>query len=103
MTEAKRYRTLDEYYPFYLSEHGNSTSRRLHFIGTTIVVGLLVAAFVTRMWWLLAVALVSGYGFAWIGHFFFERNKPATFEHPWLSFLSDWRMWWQILTRKIPF
>ena len=103
MTTSKSYRSLDEFYAFYLSEHGNGTCRRLHVVGTTSALALLVAALVTQRWWLIALALASGYAFAWVGHFFFERNKPATFKYPWLSFLGDWRMWWQVLTRKIPF
>ena len=103
MNEIKSYHTLSEFYPFYLSEHSNRTSRRLHFIGTTLVIGLLIAALGAQMWWLIAIAFVQVYAFAWIGHFFFEHNKPATFVYPWLSFLGDWRMWWDILTGKIRF
>ena len=103
MNEAKSYRTLREFYPFYLSEHSHRTSRRLHFIGTTTALTLCITALVTQLWWLVAVALVQGYAFAWAGHFFFEHNKPATFVYPWLSFLSDGRMWWEILTGKIRF
>jgi hypothetical protein len=55
------------------------------------------------MWWLVAIAFVQGYAFAWVGHFFFEHNKPATFGYPCLSFLSDWFMWWEILTGKFRF
>lgn len=100
MSERK---TMAEFYPFYLSEHSNRSSRRLHFVGTSMVVLLVAAAIIWQAWWLLAVALVQAYAFAWIGHFFFERNRPATFQHPWLSFLGDWRMWWQMLTGKISF
>ena len=103
MNETMIYRTLKEFYPFYLSEHSNRVSRRLHFVGTSIALVLLITAFVTPMWWLVAVALVQGYAFAWTGHFFFEHNKPATFTYPWLSFLGDWRMWWEMLTGKIRF
>lgn len=99
----KTYRTLDDFYPFYLSEHSHRISRRLHFVGTTVVVALFLATVVTQVWWLLAVAFVQAYALAWIGHFFFEHNKPATFTYPWLSFLGDWRMWWQMVTGKIPF
>lgn len=97
------YRTLAEFYPFYLGEHSNRTCRRLHFVGTSTAVVLLVAAVATQIWWLIVVGLVQGYAFAWAGHFFFERNRPATFTYPWLSFQGDWRMWWEILTNKIPF
>lgn len=103
MSETKAYRTLSEFYPFYLSEHSNRTSRRLHFVGTTTALALLVTAFATQMWWLVAVAFAQVYAFAWVGHFFFEHNKPATFVFPWLSFLGDWRMWWEILSGKIRF
>ena len=103
MKQAKTYRTFDEFYPFYLSEHANRSSRRLHFVGTTTALALLIIAFVTQSGWLVAVALVQGYAFAWAGHFFFEHNTPATFKYPWLSFLGDWRMWWDILSGKIRF
>jgi hypothetical protein len=103
MSEQKPYRTFDDFYPFYLSEHGNRTSRRLHFAGTSIAVALLVAAVCTRKWWFIGAALVQGYAFAWIGHFFFEHNKPATFKYPWFSFRGDWRLWWEILTGRVRF
>jgi hypothetical protein len=103
VNEAKVYRTFKEFYPFYLSEHANRISRRLHFVGTSIALVLLLSASITSMWWLVAVAFVQGYAFAWVGHFFFEHNKPATFIYPWLSFLGDWRMWWDMLTGKIRF
>jgi hypothetical protein len=103
MNGLKPYRTLNEFYPLYLSEHTNGTSRRLHFLGSTIALVLLVTAFITHTWWSLAIALVQGYAFAWIGHFFFEHNKPATSTDPWLSFLGDFRLWWEMLAGKIPF
>jgi hypothetical protein len=96
-----KYKTLKEFYPFYLGEHSNRTCRRLHFVGTSLGLLLFVTALVTQVWWLIAAALVTGYGFAWVGHFYFEHNKPATFKHPWLSYLGDWKMWWQMLTGKI--
>lgn len=103
MNQARTYRTLGEFYPFYLSEHTNRTSRRLHFVGTSLALVLLIAAVVMQSWWLIALGLVQGYAFAWAGHYFFEHNRPATFLYPWFSFLSDWRMWWQILTGRIRF
>ncbi len=103
MNEKKIYHTLSEFYPFYLNEHTNRISRRLHFTGTSIALALLVMAFIFSKWWLVLLALIQGYAFAWGGHFCFEHNKPATFKYPWFSFLSDWRMWWEILTGKIRF
>lgn len=103
MTPEPRIRTFADFYPFYLSEHANRVSRRLHFVGTSIALALLIAALLTQVWWLILVALVQGYAFAWVGHFFFEHNRPATFKYPFFSFVGDWRMWWDIVTGKIPF
>ena len=98
-----RFATFREFYPFYLSEHRNPTCRKLHFAGTTLVLVFIATAIVTRnAWWLLAVPL-AGYGFAWVGHFAFEKNRPATFTYPGWSFMGDWVMYWQLATRKIPF
>jgi hypothetical protein len=96
------FRTFGDFYPYYLGEHANQTCRRLHFIGTSIAVVLILASVLTQRWWLLAVAILEGYAFAWVGHFFFEHNKPATFKHPWYSLMGDWRLWWDIVTRRIP-
>jgi len=76
---------------------------RLHFVGSSAALALLVAALATELWWLVAIALVEGYAFAWVGHFFFERNRPATFKYPLLSFMGDWRLWWDIVSGRIPF
>lgn len=98
---TKDYKTLDEFYPYYLQEHSNRTCRRLHFAGTTLALVLIAVAVVTQTWWLIAVAFVQGYVWAWVGHFIYEHNKPATFKYPWLSFRGDWRMWKDMLTGKI--
>jgi hypothetical protein len=100
---SERYESFREFYPFYLSEHANPTCRRLHFVGTTLVIAFLATAFLTRNAWWLVGALVAGYGFAWIGHFFFEHNRPATFTYPVYSFIGDWVMFKDLLTGKIRF
>ena len=98
-----QFASLHEFYPYYLSEHANSTCRRLHFVGTSLVIGCLVMlARSGNPWWGLG-ALLSGYGFAWVGHFFFEKNRPATFQYPFYSFVSDWIMYKDMLTGKIRF
>lgn len=97
------YASFREFYPYYLSEHRNPTCRKLHFAGTTLVLLLLAAAIVMRSAWLLLLIPVAGYGFAWFGHFVFEKNRPATFKHPLYSFLGDWVMYWQLATGKIAF
>ncbi|MFC3146397.1 Mpo1-like protein [Piscinibacterium candidicorallinum] len=99
----QRYTSFAEFYPFYLSEHSNRTCRRLHFVGSSLA--LLIAA--AGLWRgqpiYLLYALLCGYAFAWIGHFGFEKNKPASFKQPLYSFMGDWRMWFQILTGQIKF
>jgi hypothetical protein len=100
---STRYQSFREFYPFYLSEHSNPACRRLHFAGTTLVIACLVAALVMRNAWWLAAALVAGYGFAWVGHYFFEHNRPATFTYPLYSFMGDWVMYKDLLTRRIRF
>ena len=99
----KQFASFREFYPFYLAEHANRTCRRLHVVGSTLVIACIVALAITRNLWWLAAALVCGYGFAWIGHFFFEHNKPATFRHPVYSFVGDWVMYAQVMTGRIPF
>jgi hypothetical protein len=96
----QRFRTFADFYPFYLGEHTNPMCRRLHFIGTSLAAVLLAAALITQHWWLILLALVVGYAFAWVGHFFFEHNRPATFPYPLFSFMCDLRMWWGMLTRR---
>ena len=96
-----RFASFREFYPFYLEEHSNRISRRLHFIGSCGVLALLATALLTgNGWWALG-ALFCGYGFAWVGHFFFEKNRPATFKHPFYSFAGDWVMFKDILTGKV--
>ncbi|MBV6659764.1 DUF962 domain-containing protein [Pseudomonas yamanorum] len=103
MKRALNHSDSRDFYAFYLSEHSNRTSRRLHFMGSTIAISLVGATLFTGNGWLCALALIQAYGFAWVGHFFYEKNRPATFKHPIKSFISDWRMWWDTLTGKIPF
>ena len=98
-----RYSTFTDFYPFYLSEHSNRTCRRLHFAGTSLGLACFATAIAMQnAWWLLA-GLVAGYAFAWVGHFFFEHNRPATFTYPFYSFLGDWVMWKDMLSGRIKF
>lgn len=99
----KRYQSFREFYPFYLSEHRNTTCRRLHFVGSLGALAALTLAVIWRDWRLVLLALVIGYGFAWVGHFFFEKNRPATFQYPLYSFIGDWRMFFDMLTGRQPF
>ncbi|REL29868.1 DUF962 domain-containing protein [Thalassotalea euphylliae] len=100
MATPKKYQSFEEFYPFYLSQHQNKICRGLHYIGSAVALALLALAFVKQTWWLVLLALVSGYAFAWVGHFFFEKNRPATFTYPWYSFIGDWRMLKEFLTNR---
>jgi hypothetical protein len=97
------YKTFRDFYPHYLGEHRHPACRTLHFIGSWLVLGALAMALSTgNAWWYLAMPL-AGYGFAWTGHFFFEKNRPASFRYPLYSFAGDWLMFFQLMTGKIPF
>ena len=90
-----------EFYPFYLSEHADVRSRRMHFAGTTLILFLMAIAFVGGNWNWLWLIPIAGYGFAWIGHFVFEKNRPATFKHPFYSLLGDWVMYFDVLRGRV--
>lgn len=89
-----------KFYPYYLSEHANRTSRRLHFIGTFLVIITFCYLVITQNWKQLWVIPIVGYGFAWVGHFFFEKNRPATFKQPIYSLIGDFKMFFEILFGK---
>lgn len=95
------FKSFSDFYPFYLREHSNITCRKLHFIGTCGVIALLLLFFFTGNLMILAVIPFMGYGFAWVGHFVFEKNRPATFKYPFYSLMGDFRMFWDILTGKV--
>ncbi len=93
--------TLKEFWPRYVLAHQKTGTQLLHLAGTVAGVSLLVAAVVLRNYWLVPAGLVAGYGFAWTGHFLVEGNRPATFGHPFLSFASDFRMVYCIVTGQM--
>lgn len=96
------FRNFEEFYPFYLGEHADRTSRRLHVTGTSAAVLQMLAAVLMREPLLLLSALVTGYGFAWVGHYMFEKNRPATFKHPLYSLRGDFRMAREVFSGRIP-
>ena len=96
------YRSFREFYPAYLAEHSERSTRRLHFLGTLLVIVVVAVAIRTgNLRWLL-LAPVLGYGLAWIGHFVFERNRPATFRHPLYSLAGDFVMFKDMLIGRLP-
>jgi len=98
---SKAFTNFAEFYSFYLGEHANRTCRLLHFIGTWCVVAVAIAAAWRAEPMLLWLMPVVGYGFAWVGHFFFEHNRPATFKYPAYSLAADWVMWKDIMIGRV--
>jgi len=100
---TRAYRTFDDFYRFYLSEHSRPGTKRLHFVGTVMAPVLVGTAAATGRWWLIGGAVAQAYACAWISHYVIEKNKPVAFDHPLLCFVSDWRMALEMATGKIPF
>jgi len=98
---SERIKSFDEFWPYYVLEHSKKVNRVLHFIGTSAAVTTLGMAAIRRQPSLIPLALVVGYGPAWVGHFFIEGNTPATFKYPLWSFLADFKMWSKIARGKM--
>ena len=98
---AQRFASFHDFYPFYLREHSSRVSRRLHVIGSLLALMLALAALVMQEWVLLWGVPFAGYAFAWIGHFVFEKNTPATFQHPLYSLRGDFTMLRDVLTGRL--
>ena len=99
--DSERFESFGEFYPYYISEHQNRTCRLLHVIGSMLVLVefcLLVTGTLSGWAWLLLP--ITGYGFAWVGHFFFEHNRPATFTYPVWSLMGDWVMFFEVITGR---
>ena len=90
-----------EFYRFYLTEHQNITNRKCHFIGSSIALYFIAKAIYRRKVKYIAYGVLAGYGCAWIGHFVFEKNRPASFKQPVYSFISDWKMFIDILRGRV--
>jgi len=106
MAKAERgsnraFNSFSEFYPYYLTEHSNPLCRSLHFTGTGLTFAALAAAIFISPWWLIAMPVI-GYFFAWVGHFFVEKNKPATFTYPLWSLIGDYKMFFSWLTGRLP-
>ena len=97
----KQFETFRDFYPFYLSQHRHPVTRGLHVLGLTAVFALVAFSLITRLWWVLALIPIAGYAPAWIGHFFFEKNRPATFQYPLYSLMGDFVMFKDSLTGRL--
>src|SRR5215831_18486516 len=101
MTEGPKFTSYDEFFEFYLRQHSDPRNRILHAIGTALGIAVVIGAFVTGHPWYALLFFPIGYGCAWFGHFVLEHNKPATFGHPFWSFISDFRMLGLMLTGRL--
>ena len=99
---APKFESFSEFFPYYLAEHADPVCRGLHYIGTTLATLTLVYALYSQTWLLLLAFPVIGYGFAWVGHFIFEKNKPATFDCARWSLMGDYKMYWLFITGRLP-
>ena len=97
----RQYNSFAEFWPHYVREHSHPRTRLLHLVGTAIALGSVVYFIVVGKWWFFPLALIPGYGAAWIGHFFIEKNKPATFQYPLWSFMGDYKMIWMMLNGRM--
>ena len=101
-SDPKSYGSFDEFFAYYLREHSDPRNRRLHAVGTLLGLVIVIAAFVARHPWFALLWIPVSYSCAWLGHFLLEHNRPATFRHPWWSFLSDFRMLYLMAARRLP-
>lgn len=93
----KRFSSFSEFYPYYLTEHRETGTRITHFIGTSLFIGFFIYGILSGWYWGILVGVACAYGLAWIGHFFIEKNKPATFQYPLWSLMSDFKLYFEIL------
>jgi hypothetical protein len=98
---AERYATYSAFFDFYLSEHSLPATRAVHYLGSTCGIAALILTIATGWPGWIAVGLIAGYGCAWVGHFFIEHNRPATFKYPLWSFAGDYHMFFLWLTGQL--
>ncbi len=100
ISSNRKFKGVKDFYPFYLSEHTKKSTRIFHFIGTTLFFVFLFFIFYDQNIWFIIPTILVPYFFAWIGHFGFEKNKPAAFKHPFLSLLCDFKLYFEIIIGK---
>jgi hypothetical protein len=101
MDKTHQFSSFNEFWPYYLGEHRQAKSRLLHYLGTTLATTLLVFLIVQQQWSWLPIILLAGYAPAWVGHFFIEKNRPATFQLPWWSLAGDYKMLYFAATGRL--
>lgn len=100
-SNEKRIANYSEFWDFYVREHSKPLTRLLHFVGTSLALVLLFRLIRNGNWYYFPLCLVVGYGFAWFSHFYIEKNKPATFQYPLWSFISDYKMIFYMLLGRM--
>lgn len=98
---SNRIATFEDFWPYYLREHGKPLTRAFHYGGSTLAILTLIAALSLRSPWLFLAVAAAGYAPAWISHSLIERNRPATFSHPLWSLIADFRMYGLWLMGKL--
>jgi hypothetical protein len=101
MSELRTFHSYEEFFSFYLEQHSAPGNRWMHAIGTTLGLIVAIVAVVMHHPWYALLWIPLGYGFAWTGHFLLEKNTPATFGHPFWSFISDFRMLWLMVSGRL--
>ncbi|WP_010362349.1 DUF962 domain-containing protein [Pseudoalteromonas citrea] len=102
VSETDSFHSFKDFYRFYLTQHSHPYCRALHYLGSSCVITTIIAFLLTQSVWYLLLAPLFGYGLAWLGHFVFEHNRPATFKYPIYSFMADWLMYFRWLARQKP-
>jgi len=97
----RHFASYDQFFLYYLRQHRDPQNRVLHACGTGLGLAVVIASLAFRHPWLALLFLPVGYGFAWFGHLVIERNEPATWQHPWWSFISDFRMLGLMVTGRL--
>ena len=97
------FRSFREFYPFYLNEHRRQACKFLHFMGTCLVIATFSGVLLTQRWAQIGLIPIFGYGFAWLGHFGFEKNRPAAFRWPLYSLFGDFLMFYHLITGRLSF
>ncbi len=100
-SDKKQITNYAEFWDFYVQEHSKPLTRLFHFVGTSLALVLLLRLIRNGTWYYFPLCVVVGYGFAWFSHFYIEKNKPATFQYPLWSFISDYKMIFYMLTGKM--
>lgn len=99
----QRFKRFEDFYPHYLNEHKKAGTRRTHFLGTSVFIGLFLYAIISGWYWGILLGAASAYGMAWVGHYFIEKNKPATFKYPVWSLLGDFKLYFELISGKESF